>query len=123
MKLLIKWGSFAALYMVVAEKRMQTNYDTRSTVQKEENLNLSSCLHVNRSLVKHIQRASYETRIWKMSLINYDDIISPDGHGWRLLEEDGKQCLEIDWFDCKPAPDEVRITVLFIKMVYHINFN
>ena len=58
-----------------------------------------------------------------MSLINYDDVIFPDGHGWRLLEEDGKQYLEIDWFDCKPTPDEVRIIALFIKMIYHIMFN
>ena len=58
-----------------------------------------------------------------MSLINYHDVISPDGHDWRVLEEDGKQCLEIDRFDCKLAPDEVRIIVLFIKMASHIKFN
>ena len=58
-----------------------------------------------------------------MSLINYNEAISPDGHDWRVLEEDGKQRLEIDRFDCKLAPDEVRIIVLFIKMVYHIKFN
>ena len=58
-----------------------------------------------------------------MSLINYKNVISPDGHGSRLLEEDGKQCLEIDWFDCKPAPEVERIIVLFIKIVYHIKFN
>ena len=75
------------------------------------------------SLVKHFRRASYQTCIWKMSLINYDNVISPVDHGWYLLEEDGKQCLEIDWFDCKPAPDGVRIIILFIKMVYHIKFN
>ena len=75
------------------------------------------------ALVKYIRRASYQTRIWKMSLINYNDVISPDGHGWHLLEEDGKQYLQIDWFDCKPPPDEIRIIVLFVKMVHHIKFN
>ena len=60
------------------------------------------------SLVKDIRKANYQIRI------------SPDGHDWPLLKEDGKQCLEIDWFYSKPAPDEVKIIVLFIKMVYYI---
>ena len=61
--------------------------------------------------MKDIRKANYQIRI------------SPDGHDWPLLKEDGKQCLEIDWFYSKPAPDEVKIIVLFIKMVYYIKFN
>ena len=65
------------------------------------------------SLQKHIARANYQARIWRLSLHANQELESPDGHGWKILEESGIQIVDINWFDCKPAPDEV---CLFIVM-------
>ena len=48
----------------------------RGTLESDQ---LSPC---KQSLLKHIERANYQTRIWRMSLSNYTDNPSPNGHGW-----------------------------------------
>ena len=54
-------------------------------------------------LKKHILRANYQAYIWRNRLEKMLILPSPDGFGWKLIDED----LEIDWTDDKPAPDSV----------------
>ena len=56
---------------------------------------LPPCHH---SLLKHIERANYQTRIWRLSLRNNQNVESPNGRGWKLSEDVHQQFLEIDWF-------------------------
>ena len=58
-----------------------------------------------------------------MSLINYDEVVSPDSHGWHLLEEDGKQCLEIDWFDCKSTRGKNHCFIYKNGISYQVSFS
>jgi hypothetical protein len=59
------------------------------------------------ALKKHIARANYQTRIWKLSLQPHPDIPSPEGFGWKIVQVNDSTCLEIDWMDCLPAPEAV----------------
>ena len=56
------------------------------------------------SLRKHVQRANYQSRIWREALTSMVNIPDPVKHGWKG-GDDGS--IEIDWMDCQPAPDEV----------------
>ena len=64
-------------------------------------------------LQNHMTRANYQARIWRLSLHSNQELESPDSHCWKILEESGIQFFDINWFDCKPAPDGV---CLFIVM-------
>ena len=55
------------------------------------------------SLRKDIQRANYQTKIWRLSLDANHDSQKLNLDGWKMEGEE----LEIDWMDCKPVPDEV----------------
>ena len=55
---------------------------------------------VKGSLVKHLLRVNYQTRIWKPALEPQPIVPPPQGNGWLL--HDGELC--IDWFDSLPAP-------------------
>jgi hypothetical protein len=66
-----------------------------------ESHQLPPCLD---SLRKHAERANYQAAIWKRSLEKYPDTPTPIGRGWKLIETNGKQQLEIDWMDGLPAP-------------------
>ena len=59
------------------------------------------------SLVKHISRGNYQTRIWRLSLQSFVEIPDPSLRGWKVFNENGEATIQIDWMDCKPAPDEV----------------
>ena len=53
-------------------------------------------------LLKHIERANYQTAVWNQSLSPYMDIPSPDGNGWIL---DGEY--KILWMTLPAAPDSL----------------
>ena len=53
-------------------------------------------------LVKHIQRANYQSAIWKSSLSSNINPPSPFMHGWKI-DENGH--ISIDWMDGNCAPD------------------
>ena len=55
------------------------------------------------SLHKHIQRANFQTAIYKQSLIPNQDIPAPEENGWKI--EDGK--LAIHWMTLPPAPQSI----------------
>jgi hypothetical protein len=59
------------------------------------------------SLKKHAERANYQAAIWKISLENDPRTPTPIGRGWKLVEEDGRKQLAIDWMDGLPAPQAV----------------
>ena len=65
------------------------------------------------SLRKHVDRANYQCRIWKLSLRSLYEVPSPTLHGWKQSEDDGNGELEIDWMDCLPAPEEVSFPLTF----------
>ena len=57
------------------------------------------------TLELHIQRANYQTAVWRRSLINNPEIPSPvDCGGWEL-SPDGS--LQVRWMQGSPAPDVV----------------
>ena len=58
------------------------------------------------SLYKHCRRANYQAAIWKNSLRN-NDIPSPVGHGWSLVNDGAQERLVIDWMSGLPAPTAV----------------
>lgn len=58
-------------------------------------------------LKKHAERANYQAAIWKQSLQADPGTPTPIGRGWKLIEEDGKEQLTIDWMDGLPAPQAV----------------
>ena len=55
------------------------------------------------ALMKHIQRANYQTAIWRRCLESQPDVPSPVGQGWKLV--DGG--LGIDWMDMQPAQQSI----------------
>ena len=55
-------------------------------------------------LRQHINRANYQSFIWRKSTEQWTNIEDPVQHGW-ILDEDG--ILDIKWMTCQPAPDEV----------------
>lgn len=75
-------------------------------MQKKEKLShlLPPCLDC---LKKHAERANYQAAIWKRSLEKDPGTPTPIGRGWKLVEEDGKEQLAIDWMDGLPAPQAV----------------
>ena len=58
------------------------------------------------SLYKHCRRANYQAAIWKNSLRN-NDIPSPVGHGWSLVNDGAQERLVIDWMSGLLAPTAV----------------
>lgn len=54
-------------------------------------------------LKKHIQRAAYQTFIWKRCLVNFVAPPSPVGNGWELISVD----LTIHWMSNNVAPDQL----------------
>ncbi|XP_030848031.1 uncharacterized protein LOC115918836 [Strongylocentrotus purpuratus] len=55
------------------------------------------------ALMKHIQRANYQTAIWRRCLESQPDVPSPVGRGWQSV--DGG--LRIDWMDMQPAQQSI----------------
>ena len=62
------------------------------------------------SLIKHIPRANFQASIHKRSLLQHQNLPSPEGNGWKM--DDGE--LAIDWMDLAPAPDSI-IELAFCK--------
>ena len=56
----------------------------------------------NDCLVKHLQRANYQTAIWRRAVTQSINAPTPANHGWKI-DNSGK--LQIDWMDGKCAPD------------------
>ena len=55
------------------------------------------------ALRKHVQRANYQAAVWLHALVPSPDIPGPDGHGWRVSNDE----IFIDWMDQQPAPAEL----------------
>lgn len=55
------------------------------------------------SLLKHVERANYQTGVWSRCLTAQMVIPSPIGNGWQL--SDGE--IEIQWMTRPPAPDSL----------------
>lgn len=55
------------------------------------------------SLLKHIERANYQTAVWSRCLTAQMAVPSPIGNGWHLL--DGE--IEIKWMTRPPAPESL----------------
>ena len=49
-------------------------------------------------------RANFQARIYKLSLVQYQQLPSPLIHGWKV-DEAGN--LEVDWMDLLPAPEGI----------------
>ena len=56
------------------------------------------------SLHKHILRANFQAKIYKLSLTPKQDLPSPKDHGWKF-DDDGN--LIIDWMSLPSAPDSI----------------
>ena len=67
---------------------------------KIESSQLPPCQHC---LMKHIDRANYQTLIWKLCREQYSLIAPPEENGWKQL--DGQ--LVIDWMTTSPAPNTI----------------
>ena len=67
------------------------------------------------ALRQHCLRANYQTCIWHLCQEQTPDIPSPADHG-RVFDEDG--LIGINWMDCQPAPDEVRIYDTFLIDIF-----
>ena len=65
------------------------------------------------SLRNHVDRANYQSRIWKLSLQSVIEAPSPTLHGWKQAEDDDEELL-IDWMDCLPAPEEVSFSKISV---------
>ena len=80
----------------------------RGKIQGEQ---LPSCLS---SLRKHVDRANYQSKIWKLLLQSVIEAPSPTLHGWKQAEDDDDEELRIDWMDCLPAPEDVTFSKIFV---------
>lgn len=58
-------------------------------------------------LTQHAKRAAYQAAIWKRALEIDPSPPSPVGRGWRLVTQDGRDQLEVDWMSGQPAPQSV----------------
>jgi hypothetical protein len=58
----------------------------------------------------HVMRANHQARIWRESLLQHQSEVDPLEHGWTLDDDGG---FAIKWMRCNPAPEEVRINILF----------
>ena len=56
------------------------------------------------SLLKHIQRANFQSAIYKRSLQQRPDIPSPVDCSWKLHDDNE---LEIDWMNMQPAQESI----------------
>ena len=54
-------------------------------------------------LLKHIERANYQTAVWSRCLTAHMNVPSPIGNGWKLA--DGE--IEIEWMTRPPAPESL----------------
>ena len=66
------------------------------------------------SLRKHVHRANYQSRIWKLPLQSVIEAPSPTLHGLKQAEDDDDEELRIDWMDCLPAPENVSFSKIFV---------
>jgi hypothetical protein len=73
------------------------------------------------ALRQHCLRANYQTCIWRLCQEQTPFIPSPSDYGW-VFDKDG--LIGINWMDCQPAPDEVRIYDTFlmgVSIIFAIN--
>ena len=56
---------------------------------------------------KHTQRANYQAGLWKRCLENDPQAPDPVESCWKIVTEDAKDILAIDWMHVQPAPDAV----------------
>ena len=54
-----------------------------------------------------MQRANYQTAVWRRSFQANPDVPSPKDHGWKVEKLVDKEELSIDWMDGAPALDTV----------------
>lgn len=59
------------------------------------------------ALVKHIQRANYQTKIWKDALIANVCLPSPAKHGWNIKDN----TLSVHWIDKPPASEALLLLI------------
>ena len=59
------------------------------------------------ALKKHMERANYQSAIWRRATLTNAETPSPEGKGWKLETCDNKKVLRIDWMDGQPAPKSV----------------
>ena len=52
-----------------------------------------------------MQRANYQTLIWRKAVINYPDLPKPETSGWT---ENAQGDLEIQWYKDNFIPDELQ---------------
>ena len=55
-------------------------------------------------LRKHIERANYQTCIWRLSLETCPSVPSPHGHGWLISNSGDVDQIQVDWMTGLPAP-------------------
>ena len=58
------------------------------------------------SLYKHCRQANFHAATWKISLRN-NDVPSPVGHGWSLINDRAQERSVIDWMSGLVAPRPV----------------
>ena len=63
------------------------------------------------ALRQHCLKANYQTCIWRLCQEQTPITPSPVDHGW-VFDEDG--LIGINWMNCQPAPEEVRIDHMFL---------
>ena len=70
------------------------------------------------SLLKHVDKGNYQSRICKLSLQLVIEAPSPTLHGWKqAVDDDDDEELRIEWMDCLPAPEEVNFSKIFVTKV------
>ena len=89
----------------------KVRYDIVRQSFKAKRSILSSCNGVDLSLMPpcskvlklHIQRANYQTLIWRMSSFSQPSLPKPEEYGWKM----GESGLEIDWHGEDFVPKEL----------------
>ena len=74
---------------------------------KNQHLQSHQLPPTNAALIKHLKRANYQVYVWKHALMPTITDQTPDGEGWKLIDNH----LKIDWTDKTPAPVGVMVSV------------
>ena len=75
----------------------------RSILSSSNGIDLSLMPPCSKVLKLHIQRANYQTLIWRMSSVSQPSFPKPERNGWKI----GETGLEIDWYGGDFVPKEL----------------
>ena len=87
------------------DKISETFSVKKSILSSSHGIDLGQMPPCKKVLKLHMQRANYQTLIWRKAVLNYPDLPKPETSGWT---ENAQGDLEIQWYKDNFIPDELQ---------------